>query len=42
MDEEFWLERNLYPWLDDPSYDDAGDYDEYESDEEEELEEEYE
>lgn len=19
-DEEYWLERNLYPWLDDPTY----------------------
>lgn len=25
MDEELFLENALFPWLDDPSYDEAGD-----------------
>jgi hypothetical protein len=29
MDEELFLENNLFPWLDDPSYDEAGEYNDY-------------
>lgn len=43
MDEEMWLEHALYPWLDEPSYDEGGDYDdppEQDEDDEEEDDEE--